>query len=722
MNRTELEPNELLARAVSALIDTPIPEQPLADALASTRQAMSTSIQAQVPASEPSIVNRVWRVAMGHKRLSFAASAAAFAAIVAGLLVSRLGSGVAFADVMKKMTGVQTLHLRITWKGKEGEAWLKRPNMMRINYTDGTYEISNGPTHWDVNENQNSAVEKPSFYYQHAQRRGLDVMDMLTQLHLTEGLSGFFSEKPLERVRKGDRLFDVYRTKVEQYGDTIAFEALADTETHLCHSMKLEQERDGILKTVIAFTVLEYDLPIPDETFLFQAKEGMRVNVVKPKPKAPEAPAAEGSTLSGRVVWASNGKPVPEARLTLAGKYEPRPEGGLQAKFFVRAETDREGRWRVTGVPQGRIRIGVRSWELDWPSEPTFPNNVGTLEQPRVIVDGQSDYTDLNFKVHKPGEFFARITINTVDEDGNPVEGASAHLWGDHGATSVYANTARHQQYTGPDGKVDATDVWPTEKPVRLALGHRSHYRIYAGWAANVPEPFVVERGNHYHFDIVLPKARTMKLQVVGLNGRPLQGVCVAVWANRGKSRIFPQGELVVTDHEGQATVTGLAPEKEVILALMRLSEGAKSHYDTKLASALVRLTLPRDRERVLRQVTFDDRPIRIEGTIASAPAHEKFGLVCATPERLGEMNYVWRTSAAETGDFVLQGVPAGELSLDYRYANKVDGRWHSQWRGCKGVLQTEPGYIYTVKFVEDRLVAVGKRRIAHPLPQENQE
>ena len=102
---------------------------------------------------------------MAHKVASCGAALGAAAAAMALVLVMQTGSSVAFADVLEKMAEVQTLHVKVNFGGKSGEAWAKRPNMIRINYADGTYEISNGPRLWVVDEKANKAVEKPSSYY-----------------------------------------------------------------------------------------------------------------------------------------------------------------------------------------------------------------------------------------------------------------------------------------------------------------------------------------------------------------------------------------------------------------------------------------------------------------------------------------------------------------------------------------------------------------------------
>lgn len=251
---------------------------------------------------------------MRHKRLTFSAAAAVVVGIgiAAFLGVAVVHPAVAFSEVLKKMSSVQTMHARITRKGKTAEAWAKRPNKLRIDYADGTYEISNGPTMWTVDPHANEAVQKPSFLYRDAQRRGQDVLDLLVDLPHSDDLSGFFSEGPVGRTRRDGKTYNVYRMDMDlERGETkFHFEALVDAKTHLLHSMKLDRHKADKRQTLFALTMLDLDKPIPEEKFIFKPAEGMKVTIEEAPERPTPAAAGKGSTLSGRIVWASTRKPV----------------------------------------------------------------------------------------------------------------------------------------------------------------------------------------------------------------------------------------------------------------------------------------------------------------------------------------------------------------------------------------------------------------------------
>ncbi len=652
---------------------------------------------------------------MRNKGLTISTAAVVLLAVVVVLLPELTVPQVAFAEVMEKMAEVQTLHMKFTRGGRSGQAWLKRPNMVRIEYEDGTWEIHNGPTHWVVDEEANKATKRSSWYYQDAQRRGLDVVDMLTELPHTEGFSGFFSEKPGERIRQEGRLLDIYRMETEHYGETLAFEAVVDAQSRMLRSMEIVQTRPGYAPSVaFALSIVEYDQPIADEKFAFEPKEGMTVVVKEPKPKeAPPAPE-KGSTLSGRMVWASTGKPVPDASITLsAGDYVRDESGRSRQEFFTRVETDRQGRWEVSGVPAGMARISPRSWELNWPSVPTFENGLGSLQYPAIQVDGESRYEGLDFTVYKPEELFARITVAVTDEDGKPVEGVGGYLMGERPAMQHYGNVyaAPGKQFSGPDGTLDARDVWPTEDPVRLHVYQREEHSPLVTRAVST-EPFVVKSKQSYHFDVVVPYERRMSLRVVDPKGTPLEGVSVAVRDESGGWILppyRPEEKNLFTDENGRTTLGRLMPGESVIVVLRRLRPGAED-VTSPMATAWFPARVPKEREVSSLEVTFDDRPIQIEGTIPLPGGPLRSKLLWCTVDRGTkgrELDLLVRSELDDSGAFAFTGVPAGNVRLWYRLFTAEGDlkRWQSENTIC-----TEPGNTYTVKIVGKRVEVTGAK------------
>ncbi len=641
----------------------------------------------------------------------FAAAAAIVIAVLVG--IHRFGgtihgTSLVFGEVLENLARVQTLHARLITNGKEAEVWAKRPNMLRFDYTDGKYEISNGPTIWVVDVKNNKATQKPSWYYKDAQGRGIDVLDTLVQMEYTDNFSGFFSEGPTRQIKKNNKLHDVYQMKLDEYGNRIEFEALVDSEMHLIESMKIEIYEATELTQSFELSILDYDQPIPDSMFVFEPSEGMQVVVKEPEDSEQVPMQTDGSTLSGRIIWASSRKPVSGARLTFwGGRIERTPEGKSKHKYFVRAETDRNGDWQITGAPAPSVRMSVRSWEFEWPAMPTFTTNVGSPLHPRIVVDGQSEYSGLNFKVYKPKDLYARITIDVKDENGNPVEGASALLlytetgsWSMH--QHVYA-TPRKRQFSGPNGKFDNAIIWPSIYPVKLSVGPRDPNCPYPIRSISTDEPFIIQPKQHYHFDIVLPYKREMTVKVVDSDHKPLEGVSVSV-LDQNALPVFPlrardPAEILFTDSGGLADVSGMFPGEDIIIALKSL-DSTQPDPEKPLAFACVPATAPKNRDKPIVEVIFNDRPIIVQGSLAFDSKVDSawvFVRVTGEPGDTSSM-MVLRTKVDEDGKFLLQGVPAGKIRICCSCRIGRDSRRD------EGTITTEPGNSYTVKFNEQGL------------------
>ena len=681
-------------------VDSKFDDRIINDALT----ALEKSEKIKAVSSGPNI----WRIIMKSKITKLAAASVI---IIAAMVVMQWigssveGTSLAFGEVLENLARVQTLHARLIINGEESEVWAKRPNMLRFDYTDGKYEISNGPTIWIVDVKNNKATQKPSWYYKDAQRRGIDVLDALVSMEYTDNFSGFFSEGPTRQIKMDNKLYDVYQMKLEEYGDRVEFEALVDSETHIIHSMKVELYETTRPTQTFELSILDYDQPIPDSTFVFKPDDGMQVVVEEPDVSEAIPAQTEGSTLSGRIIWASSRKPVAGARLTFwGGRIEKTPEGKSKYTYFVRAETNRDGYWRITGAPTGGISMSVRSWEFEWPAMPTFTTNVGSPLNPRIVVDGQSEYSGLNFKVYKPKDLYARITINVKDEDGHPIEGASALLqyageghWGMH--QHVYA-TPRKRQFSGPDG-FDNASIWPSVRPVKLSVGPRGPDRPYPIRSV-FTEPFIIQPKQHYHFDIVLPYKRKMSVKVVDSDHKPLEDVSVSVLSQEAIP-IYPlpgrSSEILFTDSHGMADVCEMFPGEDIIIALKRL-DSTEPDPEKPLAFACVPATAPLDKNKPIVQVVFDERPILIEGSF-SFDSEIEWALirvmVTGEPGDTSSM-MVLRTKVDENGKFLLRGVPAGKIRIAY------SARIGQNNLRNEGSMTTEPGNSYTVQFTEQGL------------------
>ena len=677
------------------------------------RQTLMASLPNRSPRRTARIKKFIGSAIMKSRITKLAAAAVVIIAVLVGLHWiggSIDGTSLAFGEVLENLARVQTLHARLITNGKKAEVWAKRPNMLRFDYTDSKYEISNGPTTWVVDVKNNKATQKPSWYYKDAQRRGIDVLDALVSMECTDNFSGFFSEGSSRRIKKDNKLYDVYQMRLDEHGDRIAFEALVDSETYIIHLMKVEIYEAAKLTQSFELSILDYDKPIPDSMFVFKPSEGMQVVVKEPEDSESVPIQTDGSTLSGRIIWASSRKPVAGARLTFwGGRIERTPEGKSKHKFFVRAETDRNGYWQITGIATGSVEMSVRSWEFEGPALPRLSNKDDSPLQPRIVVDGQSKYSGLNFKVYKPKDLYARITVDVTDEDGHPIEGASGHLqyaetWDMHQHVDAIP---RKRQFSGPDGKFDAANIWPSIRLVKLSVGPRGPdcpYPIRSVFT----EPFIIQPKQRYHFDIVLPYKREMTVKVVDSDYTPLEGVSVSI-LDQHAAPFFPlpgrDSEMLFTNSDGLVDVSGMFPGEDIIIALKRL-DSQQPEPRKPLAFACVPSTAPLDREKPIVEVIFDDRPIIVQGSLAlDSMVDSAWVFIRVTGEPGDESSMmVLRTKVDENGKFILQGVPAGKIRICCSYHIGQDSRRD------EGTIKTEPGNSYTVEFTEQGLQLIEQK------------
>ena len=80
--------------------------------------------------------------------------------------------------VLAQLTDAQSLHLKLVRLGQPSDVWVARPNRLRWNRPDGTYQIDDGKQLWDINEQENQAVPQASQYFGAAQA-GLDLLQLL---------------------------------------------------------------------------------------------------------------------------------------------------------------------------------------------------------------------------------------------------------------------------------------------------------------------------------------------------------------------------------------------------------------------------------------------------------------------------------------------------------------------------------------------------------------
>lgn len=620
-----------------------------------------------------------------------------------------------FADVSERFAKLETLHARLTSGGRVREVWARRPDKLRLDFGDGRYEISRGKDLWSVDEHENLATKKPSRYYRDAERLGTNVIGWISQQAFSDDdFSGFFSEAPVGRTTRDGRVLEHYHTTIEaatteEGGDEVEFNAWVDAATHVLDSMKLERVREGRREVVFAFEVLEYDGPIAAEKFIFQRREGMRVEVKEPPPLADED-AGVGSVLSGRLTWAQTGKPVGGARLQFLGGADA--SGTLT--FTQKVETDADGRWRVSGVPEGLVAFSVRSWELKWPAVPTFATNVGSPQRPEVRVDGKRAYGGLNFKVYRPRDYCARVVLEVRDVSGKPVSGLEAQVLRAGGQSTPIRRTqmwtAGGKELTDGRGRLEDSGVWPSEKPVRILLSSLRGDAIDP--YVFLSEPFVLESGETYRFPVQIASRRTWGLRVVDPAGQGVPGVYVEADLDLGRlgryGGVFPASTRdgrrtwVPTQTDGFVEIPGVRPRFLLSFALKCFEGVPKApEYDEPLASKFVELRVPENPDAEPARVVFDARPTVISGAVQSTTREEiPFVRLMVGGEPGTERGRHVGSCDVKEGRFTVRGVPEGPARVIWGTRDEATGSQGEH----EATVNVSPGTATVVQIIDERL------------------
>ena len=228
-------------------------------------------------------------------------------------------------------------------------------------------------------------------------------------------------------------------------------------------------------------------------------------------------------------------------------------------------------------------------------------------------------------------------------------------------------------------------------------------------------EPFVVEPGKQYKFQMVLPFARTIDMEVLDPSGKPLTHVAVAAITAAGQ-RVFPTPTLpdydkyepALTDSDGHVSVTGLAPGEDVALLLRFLSPEAQDDASPAVLGCVCTRALV-GRESGFCQATFDPRPVRVEGAVVAEPGAEGMIVECLVETQGSERAIsVLRTRTDDQGRFRFVPAPVGRVRFSCRWI--VNSR--SKSLEPEGVVETRPGVAPAVRLSAAGLDVVHRRHL----------
>ncbi|MBN2473222.1 MAG: hypothetical protein JXB62_01340 [Pirellulales bacterium] len=259
-NRTDERVAALFA-AVNT--DAAVPEPQFLDRLREQSTQVFAAESAQ-PAQLPVRRRNMFTLAMRGVMVTAAATIAAAAFLWSS--ISPDDSALAFGKVLDKVAQAETVQLEITRDGKSERAWARRPDQLRIDHADGTYQIARGSKLWRVDEKANRATTQASPYFR-ADQPGFDLL-ALVELPQPADRKELLAARPAERVRRDGLDCDVYRMEVPASAGKVAIEAVVDAATGQLRSLETLSWVDRAIRPRVKVKVLAVDQPVDEGLFV----------------------------------------------------------------------------------------------------------------------------------------------------------------------------------------------------------------------------------------------------------------------------------------------------------------------------------------------------------------------------------------------------------------------------------------------------------------------
>jgi len=346
-----------------------------------------------------------------------------------------------------------------------------------------------------------------------------------------------------------------------------------------------------------------------------------------------------GRTALGLVVDPRQ-RPIPGAAVRLI-PVRPRLGGLVKLKPELgpfRAATGADGRFRIPDLPTGLFELRIEGPEL------------APLPRKKISVPGGEGPVNLGaFTL----ESRARIAGWIVDPGGRPVEGVE--IWvvpEDYAEITQATHQAGPATVSGPDGRFELRE---------RAVG--DHERLRACRAGYTPTEFPVKRPASMEPRIALTPTVRLAGRVVGADGEPLPGAQVFArhFGEMGSDLImpdppcpFPFVSSALAGPEGAFTLElGRAGQYDV-------TAGGAGHLNAGISPLHVPL------EGLDGLEIRMDAGMTVSGHVADPEGHPVVGAEIRLSGRRSSV----AASSDDSGDFLLEGVEAGEGSVDVRHAD----------------------------------------------------
>jgi hypothetical protein len=167
--------------------------------------------------------------------------------------------------VLRKLTSVESMHLKLVCLGQPSDVWVAQPTRLRWNRPDGTYQIDDGKQLWNINEQENQAVPQASRYFDTEQSR-LDLLKLL-DIKTRQDQAAVLAARPQGQVTDDGVLCDTYRWTASATENSVQVEAVVSAADQMLRSLRTHVVREGRPELVSQLVVASVNAPVNEELF-----------------------------------------------------------------------------------------------------------------------------------------------------------------------------------------------------------------------------------------------------------------------------------------------------------------------------------------------------------------------------------------------------------------------------------------------------------------------
>ena len=176
---------------------------------------------------------------------------------------------VSLGTLIENVAKADTVQFEIIRNNKIENVWAKQADM-RIDRTDGTYDIAKGAKLWSIDEKANRATLSASPYY-NGKQPGVSPLALLginTTDDSTDVTKKLLQSKPVKQLQLDGKSLDQYEVSCESSSGPVQLVALADSKTRLLRSITAKRRVDGRFTPIAELKVVALNKAVDESLFV----------------------------------------------------------------------------------------------------------------------------------------------------------------------------------------------------------------------------------------------------------------------------------------------------------------------------------------------------------------------------------------------------------------------------------------------------------------------